>query len=522
MPHPSVNLTSHTTIGGIARNVREVLHRLIWPLLVLASLEALFLASTGRPGAGAFALIATSSIAVLAVWSGNGAGLPIIPLLAVQNLVVYGLPIIVGNPTVLRYPPAEMLHAGWEVVACNLAMIAVWRMAMDVLPDGSRFSYALEGLDEATDKVTRVGFAMLGLGTAYHVLRSAGLLDTFLAMLPAGSESIVHVLVSAASACGFFLVGLMIGRRRVGTAGQVAFWVLLATQCLITSAGFLLSACLTILCAALIGLLWGSGRIPWRFLLIALAGLAFLNVGKFTMRDRYWHPLDDDPMPQITLSDMPRYYGEWVTASTDALTGQSTDPFANDDQLDAAPVDATNDENLLTRINNLQNLLFVIDATSVGHIAPLGGATYTLIPPLLIPRVFWPSKPRTHEGQILLNVHFGRQDLHATYDTYIAWGLLPEAYGNFGPYAGAIVLGAVLGALGAWVEKGTARKVLLSLEGFVSFAVFLGVANSYEMVASVLVTSVFQSCVPIVVACLPFVRRTSTAPRLDSASADAT
>ena len=141
------------------------------------------------------------------------------------------------------------------------------------------------------------------------------------------------------------------------------------------------------------------------------------------------------------------------------------------------------------------------------HIAPLYGATYELIPPLLVPRIFWPDKPRAHEGQVRLNVHFGRQDLDATFQTYIAWGLLPEAYGNFGAKAGAIFLGFGLGLLFAWLENFTARKLLLSLEGFIAFTLLLDMAGSFEMVASVLVTTVFQSVVLLIVASVPFVER---------------
>ena len=128
---------------------------------------------------------------------------------------------------------------------------------------------------------------------------------------------------------------------------------------------------------------------------------------------------------------------------------------------------------------------------------------------MLIPRIFWPEKPRTHEGQILLNVHFGRQELDSTFQTYIAWGLLAEAYGNFGAILGNLVLGVFLGICCAWLENFTARKLLLSLEGFISFTLLLGIMGSFEMVASVLVTSTFQSVMVLAAASIPFVERTS-------------
>lgn len=107
----------------------------------------------------------------------------------------------------------------------------------------------------------------------------------------------------------------------------------------------------------------------------------------------------------------------------------------------------------------------------------------------------------------MLNVHFGRQDFNSTLTTYVAWGLLPEAYGNFGPIAGALFIGAVLGLSFAWLENITARKLVVSLEGFIAFDLLINAMNSYEMVASVFVTATFQSVIPIAIACLPFVRR---------------
>src|SRR5690606_2109582 len=118
---------------------------------------------------------------------------------------------------------------------------------------------------------------------------------------------------------------------------------------------------------------------------------------------------------------------------------------------------------------------------------------------------FWPNKPRAHEGQIMLNVHFGRQSLQATYRTYIAWGLLAEAYGNFGRIFGAVSLGAALGLICAWLEKKSATKPLMSLEGLVAIMIFAGLTISFEMVASVLVTSLFQSIIITSAAFLPFV-----------------
>ena len=108
---------------------------------------------------------------------------------------------------------------------------------------------------------------------------------------------------------------------------------------------------------------------------------------------------------------------------------------------------------------------------------------------------------------MLLNVSFGRQDLESTFETYIAWGLLPEAYGNFGSAFGSIALGLAFGLICAWIENFSTHKLLLSLEGLISFSVLLDLMNSFEMVASVFVTSLFQGLIVLVAASLPFVER---------------
>jgi hypothetical protein len=46
------------------------------------------------------------------------------------------------------------------------------------------------------------------------------------------------------------------------------------------------------------------------------------------------------------------------------------------------------------------------------------------------------------------------------------------------------------------------------MEGFLSINLLMSLMASFEMVASVFVTSTFQSVVVIVAACMPFVHRT--------------
>lgn len=501
-PRPR-SLDRYTQIGDLADSVRWLVQRILLPTTVVLAGETAFLFSKGSPGAPAFGLIALGTLIVLAAWRAPGIGLPLVPLIAVQNLVVYGLPIVIGHEVLANYPGAFVTQAGLEVLIFSVSLAAAWRIGMGLFHPASPMSFALRGFkQEGSGRLRGLGFGLVLGSSLYLLVQSLGLLDAIYATLPEGSGSLITTLISAAAACGFFLVAMFVGARGVSPVGQIVFWALLAGNCFISASGFLLSSTTAILASVMIGLFWSSGRMPWRYLTVVVLILSFLNLGKFTMREQYWTQ-EGEQAPQFTLGQMPQHYAEWFQASYEAIgPGSATTPSLDDHN------GRPKAQSLLERINNLQNLLFVIDAMDAGHLTPLGGATYSLIPPLLVPRIFWPDKPRAHEGQVLLNVHFGRQDLSSTFQTYIAWGLLPEAYGNFGARAGAIFLGVCLGLIFAWLENFTARKLLLSLEGFIAFTVLLDMAASFEMVASVLVTTLFQSVVLLVVVSVFFVERT--------------
>jgi len=503
----SPTLDRFAAIGDLAVSVKKLLAGILRPLGLILFFETALLLLTANPGAKGFGMIALGSWLALSIWSQAGVGLPILPMIAVQNLIAYGLPIVVSNKTVMGYPEDFMTSAGMEVMLFSITMVVCWRVGMATLRLASPLCYVLQGFDEeGMQSLERLGFGLAIAATVCQVGQSLDWMDLIFQALPAGSSSIINAVVSGVGACGFFLVAIILGKGKMPLFKRLLFWAMLALVCFITAANFLLSSTATIIFSVLIGLFWSNGRVPWPFLLLVLVLLSFLNLGKFTMRERYWRlDEEDENVQEIKLADMPSHYKEWVEVSFDELIGNETIPLHPAFAEIANAESGSNSQSMLDRINNLQNLLYVMDAVQRQHITLMWGDTYMLIPPLLVPRILWPDKPRTHEGQVQLNVHFGRQALESSFQTYIAWGLLAEAYGNFGPIFGALLLGGVLGFCFAWVEKLVARKLLLSMEGFLSFTLFLSIANSFEMVSSVLITTIFQSFIPIVLASLPFV-----------------
>jgi hypothetical protein len=499
------SISRYTEIGTLSVTIRAAVRRMVLPLCAVCIAASAYIEYGGRPGAWAFVLMSAGTCAALLVWSGSAAGLPLLPLFVAQNLVIYGVPVLMGHETDLEYPQGYLLKAGAEVLILNLSIAASWRLAMRMLHLSPPSSLAFHDVNrEGIRGWRKMGFSMISAATAFQVLLGLHLIDGLYALLPSGMDSLINTLLSVVSACGFFLLAMVLGGGQLGRMEKLAFWGLLGVNTFISASAFLLAGAAAYLFSVAVGIFWSSGKVPWRYLAVCMGALTFLNVGKATMRERYWGT-EEARNADIPIGQMPACYSEWATVSLNAILGNEKASGAAQPDSGSAP---KKNQTLLDRIDNMQNLLFVIEAMDKGHVSPLEGKTYTLIPPLLVPRILWPDKPRSHEGQVLLNVHFGRQDLNSTYTTYIAWGLLPEAYGNFGPVAGALALGAFLGAFFAWVEKRTARKLLVSTEGLLSLSLLMNLLNSFEMVASVLVTSTFQSMMVILIASAPFVRRT--------------
>lgn len=502
---PKSSFDPQTTFAELAGSTARILKHGQWHILAALILAILWIVWNGQPGLFAFIALAAGAFLILSMWQRLGRGVPVLPMLALQTLVTYGVPIVANNASMQNASAETLWRCGIELFLFQIALAASWYLCRQLIPPAARTAWSINLLvREQTQGLTRLGFWLAGGSTAYEVASGMGWTASFISSLPAGSNSILVAITSAAAMAGFFVLGLSAAGGHLTQQQRGVMWALFLTRSLVATLSLLLSVPILGIAALATGLLWGGARFPWRFLCISLCVLAFLNLGKGDMRTRYWPDADNDtPPPACTVSDIPSRYAEWAQFSLARLNPAREVGYTTPKER----------QTLLDRIDNLQNLIFVVQAVEGNRLPTLDGATYWLIPPLLVPRFLWPEKPRAHEGQALLNVHFGRQIEEDTYKTYIAWGLIPEAYGNFGAWWGSLFLGGLLGSFAAWLEMRTANKPIFSLEGFLTIALLLGLAVSSEMVASVLITSQFQQLVLIICAAAPFVRRTVLTPR---------
>jgi hypothetical protein len=237
-------------------------------------------------------------------------------------------------------------------------------------------------------------------------------------------------------------------------------------------------------------------RPPVLVIAVALVIFSVLHLGKAEMRGKYW-----GAGAGLQPWDYPAYFGEWFEYGLESATHP----------LRAIEDRPTTEKASLIERGGVIHLTMLIQTNSPERLPFLYGETYAIIPPLLVPRFLSPNKGWTHEGTYILTTYYGLQTREATLTTTIGFGILNEAYANFG-YVGVAVLGILIGYCLAWVTRAALHVPLLSLRGMFAIVVLANVI-SLESPASVVATSIFQSTIVLLGMAMVLMRREEAASR---------
>jgi hypothetical protein len=180
----------------------------------------------------------------------------------------------------------------------------------------------------------------------------------------------------------------------------------------------------------------------------------------------------------------------------------------------SAPVSHNAGENnsLLERTSLLHMVLAVQEVTP--RIIPyLEGGTYALLPSMLVPRFLQPDKIESQAGLNLLSVRYGRQRAEDTHKTTLGWGIVAEAYANYGNPA-VIAVGVIFGALCGFLMRLSATAAPLSLAMLMAIASTLTLCNLELDVSSLVVTMMQTAGGILLFAALPRVVKRRAAPAM--------
>ena len=243
--------------------------------------------------------------------------------------------------------------------------------------------------------------------------------------------------------------------------------------------------------AAFLGYVITARRIPWLGLGTAFATLAVLHAGKFEIRNTYWAH-DVSECQEISVTRIPSLMVDWFAAGTDALWSGR----AESDVLERA---------------SLLHMLVLVQRTTPDFIPYLEGETYALLPSMLVPRFLDPEKTVSQAALNLLSIRYGLQTTESIARTTIGWGLVSEAYANFG-YEAVLVVGALFGVICGALMRLSVGAAPNSLPMFITIAATLVLLNVEADFAYLLTTLAQTLAAILIVAALAYLLRATAAP----------
>jgi hypothetical protein len=381
-------------------------------------------------------------ILVLATWPAlrwakqAGNHFPLFEVVMLTTANTYAMPILSSHEQLRMYDINTISLSGEAVILYQLLAIASHSLLRG-RPGRSAF-FTHEVIARELNRY--IGYALV-LTTVYTFVA------TFMDVIP-------NDLVGVFRACfgGIGIVSAFVQARRWGLGelawGDRVFFVAnLVVQLIIQFSTLFLVGGISLLVLAIVGYVSGSKRLPLVAVVLATLVVGLLHTGKSAMRAQYWD--NTGFRRQATPSELPAFFAEWISESLEE--NQAT---GNRTRMTTSLIERT----------SLFHMLCLVTSRTPDPLPFLGGKTYGDIPGQLVPRFFWPDKPPGHVSTSTLSIYYGLQQQEDTVKTTIGFGLLAEAYANYGLF-GVGLLGCFFGALYKKVETLCLRSPLLSYAG---------------------------------------------------------
>lgn len=428
--------------------------------------------AAGLLGAAVFASYPLSYVCVvgpallpLYLWlAARAPGLPTLPIVASLSIVYYAAPLLRGD--ISFNEPSEVSFAAITVGSFLICATVVYAI---MLKSAALRRYPSNASAAANDRgIVALAFVGLVSGITFYLVEYPGLFDwlgTFVGLARAVALTL--------SSIGCYLVGTARARGLLREGWWIAAILGVSMVVVFAISGLLLVGCVTNILAAILGYVVAARRIPWVTLVLTFVLISVFQAGKNDIRERY------DRESEISLSELPGVILEWTEDGVDAL-------WSGGQQID-----------VLERASLLSTLIKIQEATP--DLVPyLNGETYELLPSIVLPRFIEPDKVRSQAGLNLLAIRYGFESEEATNKTTIGFGLIAEAYANFGS-AGVLVVGALLGficGLVTWFSNAAPPVSLRMLASIAATSVLLNL----EADLSYLIVTMLQSVAGVLIA----------------------
>jgi hypothetical protein len=397
-------------------------------------------------------------------------GLPLFEAFMLPGINTYAIPLIAGHKSLFAYDESVILLAAVAVIVFQVVATLTYYGVKTKPKRGPLWRKEIMSRDIS------------------RLLSYGMIVTTIYTFVVTFTDWIPYVIVPEirAAVYGIGIIATFIQCRRWGQGDlpyydKIIFSAQLFIQVILNWVSLFLVQGVATLLLALIAYVSGSKRIPFVLVVIAAPIIAILFNGKGTMRVKYW----EDRAPAPTVTELPSFFSEWFADGV--AVGQETEGPAKS-------------EGVLDRTSLIQ-MMCLVASISPDQKPYLMGETYTDVPGQLVPRIFWPNKPLGHVSTYKLSVYYGLQTEEETVGTTIGFGMLPEAYANFG----LIGMAGLAVALGLFFNKSSnwcAESPIFSYPGLFT-VVLMAWTFQTELPMSAWLASLIQACEAVIG--IPFV-----------------
>jgi hypothetical protein len=401
------------------------------------------------------------------IWSRrNDERFPVFEVLMLTGVNTYAIPLLSGHEGLQAYSADTISTSALAIIVYQIVANSVYFFTRGRPKTTSFWTEEVISRNIAD----YLSYGML-LTTAYTVIN---LLTDW---IPYDLNSVVRAVCYGVGIISTFIQSRMWGQGTFPHYRKAAFVAQLVLQVMFSWAALFLIGGISILVLAFLGYISGGKKLPVVALAIVLPILGVLHNGKSAMREKYW----EGGAPPPTLTTLPAFYSEWIG------NGLNPDPEGDGHQ-------GQEGSKLLERTSLFHIMCLVVDNTPARQ-PFLNGLTYTYVPAQFIPSFFWRGKPPAHIATNKLSVYYGLQTEGATAKTTIAFGMVTEAYANYGLF-GVALLAAVFAFALKMLGDSAAYSPILSYPDLL-LVVLMAWSFQSELTMAAWVSSLYQACVAV-------------------------
>jgi hypothetical protein len=394
---------------------------------------------------------------------------PVFEVFMLTGIQLYALPLLNGQGEFETYSESVVTQSAAAVLFFQIVAIST-HAATRGYPRRTPF-WTKEVVSHDIGKYLGYGLILTTIFTG---------IESFTSIIPSDIDGPMRAVFYGIGIISTFVQGRRWGQGDLLYQEKIVFAINIVLQVIFNFATLYLIVGISILVLSLLGYVSSSKRLPLVLIVIVLPVIAVLHNGKTAMREKYW----ESTSPTPDLINLPAFFTEWIQ-----------------DGLDYHPKKGIAGK-LIERTSLFQMICLVVDNTP-DRLPYLDGLTYGQIPGQFVPRFFWAEKPAGHISTYTLSIYYGLQRPEDTQKTTIAFGLLAEAYANFGFYGVglfAAVFAFCLKKYGLWA----AQSPMLSYAGLI-LVLLMAWSFQSEFTLSIWLSSLFQAVVAVLG--VPFILR---------------